>query len=317
MGALLGAFGEDDAVVGQDGDRIAPDAGETADQGRAVQGLELVELGAVDQAGDDLAHVIGGPDVVGDQAVQLFGGEGRGARFAHVHVHGLGRVQIGDDGADDLQRVFVILGHMVDHARTTAMGLGPAQFLGRNDLAGGGLHQGRAGQEDGALVPHDDRLVRHGRHIGAAGGGQTHDTGDLGDALGAHPRLIEEDAAEVVAVGEDLGLVRQVGPARVHQIDARQAVLLGYLLGAQVLLHRHGEVGAAFNRRVVGDDHHLATRDAADPRDHAGGRGFAVVHGVGGQLADLQEGRAGIQQPLDPVAGQQLAAGHMPFARLV
>jgi hypothetical protein len=42
-----------------------------------------------------------------------------------------------------------------------------------------------------------------------------------------------------------------------------------------------------------------------------------VVHAVGGQLTDLQEGRAGVQQPLDPVAGQQLAAGDVTLARLV
>ncbi len=41
----------------------------------------------------------------------------------------------------------------------------------------------------------------------------------------AHLRLVEEDAAEMVAVGEDLGLVRQVGAAAVDQIDARQPVL--------------------------------------------------------------------------------------------
>jgi hypothetical protein len=42
----------------------------------------------------------------------------------------------------------------------------------------------------------------------------------------AHLRLVEEDSAEMVAVGEDLGLVRQVRSAAVDQIDARQPVLL-------------------------------------------------------------------------------------------
>jgi hypothetical protein len=46
------------------------------------------------------------------------------------------------------------------------------------------------------------------------------------DAHGAHVGLVEEDAAEVVAVGEDLVLVGQVGAARVHQVDAGQVVLL-------------------------------------------------------------------------------------------
>jgi hypothetical protein len=80
-----------------------------------------------------------------------------------------------------------------------------------------------------------------------------------------------------------------------------------------VLLHRHREIGAALHRRIIGDDHDLATRDPADAADHAGTGGSVrvfriAIHAVGGQLADLEEGRAGVQQPLDPVAGQQLAA---------
>ena len=59
MRALQGGFGKQDAVVGEDADRIAPDVGEAADQRRAVARLELVELAAVDDAGDHLAHVIG------------------------------------------------------------------------------------------------------------------------------------------------------------------------------------------------------------------------------------------------------------------
>ena len=47
---------------------------------------------------------------------------------------------------------------------------------------GGGLHQGRAAQEDGAGAVDDDGLVAHGRDVGAAGGAAAHDRGDLGDA---------------------------------------------------------------------------------------------------------------------------------------
>src|SRR6202008_4922894 len=49
--------------------------------------------------------------------------------------------------------------------------------------------------------------ARGRRHIGAPGRARAHEAGDLGDARGAHPGLVGEDAAEVVAVGEDLGLV--------------------------------------------------------------------------------------------------------------
>jgi hypothetical protein len=37
-------------------------------------------------------------------------------------------------------------------------------------------------------------------------------------------RLVVEDAAEMLAIGEDFGLIGQVGPAAVHQIEAGQVV---------------------------------------------------------------------------------------------
>ena len=73
MSGLQRAFREQDAVVGEDADRIAPDPGKAADQGLAVEPLELVELAAVDEAGDDLAHVIGPAGVGRDDPVDLIG----------------------------------------------------------------------------------------------------------------------------------------------------------------------------------------------------------------------------------------------------
>ena len=130
-----------------------------------------------------------------------------------------------NDVADDGQRMLVILGEMIDHARLARMQVAAAQILGADLLARRRLHQRRAGEEDRALVADDDALVAHRRHIGAAGGAAAHHAGDLGDALRAHLRLVEEDPAEMVAVGEDLGLVRQVRAAAVDQVDARQPVL--------------------------------------------------------------------------------------------
>src|SRR5690606_21973084 len=122
-------------------------------------------------------------------------------------------------------------------------------------FAGGGFDQRRAGQEDGALVAHDDGFIGHGGHVGAAGGAQAHDDGDLGDVVGAHAGLVVEDAAEVVSVGEDVVLAWQVGAAGVDQVDAGQSVLQGDFLGAQVFFHRERVVAAAFDGGVVGDDH--------------------------------------------------------------
>ena len=204
--------------------------------------------------------------------------------------------------------MLVILGKMIDDAAFLRVEVAAAEIFGADLLAGRGLHQRRTGEEDRALVADDHALVAHRRDIGAAGGAAAHHASDLGDALGAHLRLVEEDAAEMVAVREDLGLVRQVRAAAVDQIDARQPVLLGNLLRAEMLLDRQRIVSAAFDRRVVADDHDLFAGNSADAGDDPGARHFALIHVARGELADLEEWRAWIEQSFDPIAGQKLAA---------
>ena len=159
----------------------------------------------------------------------------------------------------------------------------------------------------------DDRLVAHRRHVRAAGGARAEDGGDLRDAGLGHVGLVVEDPAEVLAVGEDLVLHRQERAAGVDQVDAGQPVLQRHLLRAQVLLHRHRVVGAALDGGVVGDDDALAAGDPADAGDDPGGRRVAVVEAVRGQRRELEERAARVEQGVDPLAGQQLAAVDVPL----
>ena len=218
------------------------------------------------------------------------------------------------DIAHDRQRVLVVLGQVIDHARFLRMQRPAAKVLGADFLACRRLHQWRPGKEDRALLAHDHALVAHGGHIGPACGAAAHHAGDLRDTSRAHLRLVVEDAPEMVAIRKDLRLVGQVRPAAVDKVDARQAVLLRDLLRAQVLLHRHRVVGAALHRRIVGSDHHLPTADTPDSGDHARTVDVPFVHPVGRQLADLEEGRARIEQTLHAITRQQLAARHVPLA---
>ena len=57
--------------------------------------------------------------------------------------------------------------------------------------------------------------------------------------------------------------------------------------------------------------------DAADAGDEAGGRRLVVVHAAGGERRDLEERAAGVEQRLDAVARQQLAAREMLRARFL
>src|SRR5690606_16243933 len=69
VGAFLGGFRKQDAVVGDDAYRHAVDMGESGHQRRAEACLEFIEFGAVDDTGDDFAHVVGFAGVGGNDAV--------------------------------------------------------------------------------------------------------------------------------------------------------------------------------------------------------------------------------------------------------
>ena len=192
-----------------------------------------------------------------------------------------------------------------------------AEVFGRNFLTGRGLYQRGAAEEDGALLAHDDGFIGHGRDISAARCATAHDGGDLGDTLRAHLSLVVEDAAEMFAVGEDFGLVGQVRAAAVDEVDARQMVFHRHFLCPQVLFHGDGEIGPAFHGRVIADDQAFPALDAADASDQSGAGRFAVIHAVRRQGADLEKGAAGVDQLLDPLAGEELAAFGMALAAVL
>ncbi len=210
--------------------------------------------------------------------------------------------------------MLVVLGEVVDDAGGAGVQVSPAELLGADDLAGRRLHQRGAAEEDRALLAHDHRLVAHRRHVGAAGGAGAEHGGDLRDAGGRHRGLVEEDAAEVLAVGEDLVLLWQEGAAGVDQVDAGQPVVQRHLLRAQVLLDRQRVVGPALDRGIVGHDHDLASLDATDAGDDAGAGGVAVVEVLRRQRRQLQQRRARVAEPVHPLARQQLAACDVALA---
>ena len=231
----------------------------------------------------------------------------------------LGRaaVQVRDDRAPERERVLVVERLVVGDAGPAGVDLGATELLGRDVLAGRGLHQRRPAEEDRAGAADDDGLVAHRGDVRAAGRARPHDERDLRDPGRRHPRLVVEDPPEVVAVGKDLGLERQERAARIDEVDARQPVLERDLLRPQVLLDRHRVVGAALDRRVVGDDHAGRALDAADAGDDAGAGRLVVVEAVRGERAQLEEGRTGVEQAVDPLADGELAAFAVALDRAI
>ena len=130
VGGFLGAFGEENAVIRKDGDRHAVKARETADEGFAVELLELVELRAVNETGDDFAGIIGLAHVPRHQAVQFGRIVEGGLRLGQLEWLGLRLVQRTDDRADDGERVRVVGSVVVGDAGAAGVDIGAAEVFG-------------------------------------------------------------------------------------------------------------------------------------------------------------------------------------------
>ena len=73
-----------------------------------------------------------------------------------------------------------------------------------------------------------------------------------------------------------------------------------------MLLHRQGVVGAALDRRVVGDDHAQSIADTTEAGNHTRSWRFIAVKAIGSHGGDLQEGRTIVEQRVDPITREQL-----------
>ena len=115
------------------------------------------------------------------------------------------------------------------------------------------------------------------------------------------------DVAERLPAGdEDLALVGKIGAAGLDEVDQRKAVLAGDLERAQALAHGGDGARAAADGRVVGDDHALDVLDDPDAGEQAGADG--EVGAPRGERGQLEQRRVGIDEQLDPLAAEELAA---------
>ena len=167
------------------------------------------------------------------------------------------------------------------------MQIAAAQIFSADFLTRCRFDQRRPSKKDRPLIADNDRFIGHGRHISAAGGATAHYARNLRNALGRHIGLIEENPAKMLSIRENFGLIRQVCAATINQIDARQMVLFGNCLRAQMLLHRHGVIGAAFDCRIIADNHALTARYHANACNQACSGDIFVINAGRRQLADF------------------------------
>ena len=271
--------------------------------------LEVEELRTVGDTGDDFAHVVGLLGVRRNDAQQLLG---RVQRLAPGTFLTRGQLLVPRQQAGNLagqaHAVGIVLGQVFGGTGDLRVHLGAAQLFVGGDLAGRGLEQGRAGEEHLGLAAHHHHVVGQARLVGTAGGGGTMHHGDLRQAHGRHARLVGEAAR---AFDEDVSGVVEVGATALGQGDHRQFVLHGDLLQAQGFLQSGGRDGATLDRAVVGDHQAAHAGHVADAGDDAAaglGTVLVVVQPVAGQRGQLEERRTWVEQQVDALARQQLAA---------
>ena len=136
------------------------------------------------------------------------------------------------------QRVAIIESKVVRDTGEPGVDICSAEILCTDFFAGGGLHQRRPTQENRALLFDDNRLIAHGGHIRASRRARAHHDSNLRDAFCRHLGLIKENPAEMLTIWKDVVLIWQIRAARIHEINARQIVLLSNFLGPKMLFHR-------------------------------------------------------------------------------
>ena len=82
-----------------------------------------------------------------------------------------------------------------------------------------------------------------------------------------------------------------------------------------MFLDRYRIVGAAFDRRVVGQEDHLFPVHHADAGHDTGRCYLAIVHFPCCQGTQLEERGVGVHQSVDPLPGQQLASAAVQLHR--
>ena len=171
-------------------------------------------------------------------------------------------------------------------------------------LADGHLdHAGRADVHRRLALDHDHDVGERGQ-VGRAGGRRSEEDADLGnDARELH--LVVEDAAGVVAAGEDADLLGDAGARRVDEVDERDLEARRLLLDADDLLDRLLAPGAGLHREVVGHDADRPAQDRAHAGDDAVG-GHLGLGGAGEEPVLLELG-AGIEEEAEAVADEELA----------
>jgi len=134
-----------------------PDAGEAADESGPVELLELVQLGAVHDAGDHLRTSYGLRTSAGMTPYSSDGSHAGSTGSRREISIRFRRFRLATARRARARRA--VVDGVMSVTRRCGNGRPPPEILRAHHLAGGRLHQRRASEEDGPLPPDDDALV--------------------------------------------------------------------------------------------------------------------------------------------------------------
>jgi hypothetical protein len=198
-----------------------------------------------------------------------------------------------------------VFGEVITHARFFAVEVGSAKLLISDDFTCSCLHERRATKEDCSTLFYHDNFVRHGRDIGTTSSAATHNNCNLGNTLSRHAGLVVKDTAEMIAIRENVLLLRQESTSAINEINAGKTILFCDFLGTEMFFHRDGVISTTFEGKVVGQNHALALVNLSDTCNDISNRDAIFK---ASQLSDLEERRPTVNQFVDAAARVQLVA---------
>ena len=267
MGSLESTLREENTVISDDSNLVAIQVTKSCNQSISIVFFEFMETTTVKDSRENCVHVERLLMVNRDNAVEIrcwvegFFWLRKVLRVLFIRIS---HVDILYDSAGKLNGMLFIVCQVVSHSRLVSVEMSATEFFVGDNFACSGLNQRGSTKEDCTLSLNDDDLIRHGRDVGTTSRAGTHYHCNLRDTFGRHSRLIVENLAKMIFVGEDIILLGQEGTSRIYQVNAGQVVLFGNLLRPNVLLHSDRIVSTTLESEVIGNDHALSTVHISD-----------------------------------------------------
>ena len=166
------------------------------------------------------------------------------------------------------------------------------------------FYQIGACQVNGSFSGNHQGFIAHYRQVGTTGYTGAHYGGNLGNAHGAHSRIVPENPAKMFLIRKNFILHGQKNAGTIYKVNNGQMVFHGNFLQPQVFFAGYGEPGTCLYRLIVGQYYTLPAADITYTTYRTTGRAtaFGVVHVVSRKGTNFHKGFVLVQQVVQPFA---------------